>query len=306
MTDRGPLPALAELEVARDSHTRNAAAAASRSRADFRPIIQADSRSGDRLHPVDLRRPVDLSRPLRFGHRGFSAIAPENTLAAFERVLQTDAPGVELDVRLSADGIPVIHHDSDLRRTAGIPARVDALPLTELRKAPVGAWFGRGYETETLPALEDLFELAGRRLYYDIELKEERPLNKALCLAVGRLIHGHGLQGHVLVSSFNPFVLAQFGRHFPSVPRAAIYSHHKEVPRPLRGGLGNRIASTSFSKPHFQMILPAAAHPDTASRHRPVLAWTVNDPSQATELAAAGVWGYCTDDPESVRPSSAR
>ncbi|NCN05203.1 MAG: glycerophosphodiester phosphodiesterase [Spirochaetales bacterium] len=240
---------------------------------------------------------VDLSIPLRFGHRGYSAQAPENTLAAFEALLATDTPGVELDVQMTHDGELVIHHDWTLQRTAGWPQKISESMWSEISSAPVGQWFGKEFANQTLPRLKDLFDLGGKTLYYDIEIKEQKYFNHQLCRALATLIADRGLQDHVLVSSFNPFVLRQFSLVSPSLPRATIYSAHEDVPPILRRGLGRYIAGTPILKPHIPLALEYLGH-KTKNRHRPlVMSWTVNTKKEAQDLANQGAWALIGDDP---------
>src|SRR4029078_199504 len=83
-------------------------------------------------------------RPLILGHRGASAVAPENTLAAFSRAIQDGAEGIAVDVRLSRDGVPVVIQDASLRRTALIDKLVSDLTVEELKHIDVGIWFAGG------------------------------------------------------------------------------------------------------------------------------------------------------------------
>src|SRR5258708_24500986 len=81
------------------------------------------------------------SRPLVFAHRGASALAPENTLAAFDAGLTHGADGLELDVRLSRDGVAVVHHDATLERTTNLRGRIDEHTAAELARADAAARF---------------------------------------------------------------------------------------------------------------------------------------------------------------------
>src|SRR6266550_1324398 len=81
--------------------------------------------------------------PLIVGHRGASAVAPENTLAAFSRAIADGAEGIEFDVRLSRDGVPMVIHDASLRRTASIDSLVSDLSSEELLEIDVGSWFAQ-------------------------------------------------------------------------------------------------------------------------------------------------------------------
>ena len=87
-----------------------------------------------------------MREPLLIGHRGASAIAPENTIAAFQAAIVAGADGIESDVRLSSDGVPVIIHDDTLSRTHGLRRRVAEMTAGELKSVAV-------------PSLRDLFEL---------------------------------------------------------------------------------------------------------------------------------------------------
>ena len=103
---------------------------------------------------------------LIIAHRGASAEAPENTLAAFRRAIELGADGVEFDVRLAADGVPVVIHDATLKRTAGIDRRVADITSAELARLDVGSWFNRhhghladeAYALERIPTLERVLD----------------------------------------------------------------------------------------------------------------------------------------------------
>ena len=93
-------------------------------------------------------------------HRGFSSRAPENTFAAFDLALQEGFDHFELDVRLTADGVPVVIHDATLERTTDGSGPVAAVMLEELERLDAGSWFrgGRSYRGERVPALATLFD----------------------------------------------------------------------------------------------------------------------------------------------------
>ena len=87
----------------------------------------------------------EFTPPLVIAHRGASFDAPENTLAAFERALADGADGLEFDVRLAADGVPVVIHDATLRRTAGRQVSIASLSSSALASVEVGSWFNRRF-----------------------------------------------------------------------------------------------------------------------------------------------------------------
>src|SRR6201999_3863999 len=101
-----------------------------------------------------------VSTPLIIAHRGASAVAPENTIAAFEAAIAAGADGIEFDVRLSREGVPVVIHDQTLQRTHGIRRRVGDMTLNELTKLEV-------------PSARQLFELCeSNKLILYLEMKD--------------------------------------------------------------------------------------------------------------------------------------
>ncbi len=114
--------------------------------------------------------------PLVVAHRGGSAVAPENTLAAIRRAVADGADAVEVDVLPSRDGHLVVHHDERLTRTAGLDQVLWDLELNELRALDVGKWFGPEFAGERMPTLEDVAAAlpAGMRLVADFKHGEER------------------------------------------------------------------------------------------------------------------------------------
>jgi len=142
-------------------------------------------------------------RPLRLAHRGDSRRAPENSLAAFVAALAVPAcDGLEFDVRLSADGVPVICHDDTLDRVQGRPERVDALTAADLGAIDV-------------PTFAAVLNTVGPRPFLDVELKDDPgpAAIEVLTAARGRILE------RAVVSSFDPAALERVGRSRPSWPR---------------------------------------------------------------------------------------
>ncbi len=97
-------------------------------------------------------------------HRGFSSIAPENTIAAFTAAIEHQADSIEFDVQLSADGIPVIIHDTTLQRTTGITGKVKELNLAQLKQLDAGLWFDQKFAQETIPTLTETLSYLNQKL----------------------------------------------------------------------------------------------------------------------------------------------
>ena len=128
------------------------------------------------------------SRPLILGHRGASAYAPENTLAAFRLAREQGADGIELDAKLSADGFVVVMHDTTVDRTTNGTGKVSALTYYELRQLDAGSWYNQKYRGEPIPTLEDVFSAVGRDLLVNVELTNYTTLADALPEKVAALV----------------------------------------------------------------------------------------------------------------------
>jgi glycerophosphoryl diester phosphodiesterase len=105
------------------------------------------------------------------GHRGASATAPENTLAAFRGAVQAGCDLVELDVLLTRDEELVVFHDEKLGRTTDRPGRVAAMTLEELRACDAGCWFGDHFRGEKVPTLREALDALEHRVVPMIEIK---------------------------------------------------------------------------------------------------------------------------------------
>ena len=109
--------------------------------------------------------------PLIMAHRGYSARAPENTLPAFEKAIEAGCTAAELDVQMTKDGVIVVLHDSNLRRTAGVDKNIWDVTYDEIKDLDNGSFFSREYAGVTIPTLDQVLKLCKDRLYLNIEIK---------------------------------------------------------------------------------------------------------------------------------------
>ena len=244
-------------------------------------------------------------RPLLFGHRGFSAAAPENTLAAFRLLVDRGIPGAELDVQLSRDRRLVVLHDFSLLRTTGCAAQVRESELSAIRALDAGSWFSPRFRAERIPLLEEVFEACGERLYYDIELKWDRKEANGLEQELLACIRRHGLQARCLLSSFNPYCVRRLRSLAPEMPAAHIWANNRALPFLLRHGEASLVFPTPFIKPAADRITPlrALAYRLLGSR---MLAWTVDEEEEAFRLLRLGVRGLISNDPVRLRDALQR
>jgi glycerophosphoryl diester phosphodiesterase len=228
--------------------------------------------------------------PLIIGHRGASAHAAENTLAAFRRARADGADGVELDVRPCATGEPVVFHDDDLSRLAGRPERVADLSWAALREVRLAGG-------EPIPLLAEVLDDLGP-LLVNVEIKAARAIEPRVARmipAVARLVRG---DARALVSSFNPFALAQLRLGARAVPTALLFG--SEQSRPLREGWARRLLRPSAVHPEH-VLCDAARVAGWHGEGRTVHVWTVDGEETVRRVAGWGVDGIITNDPARTR-----
>lgn len=230
---------------------------------------------------------LTATRPLIIGHRGASADAPENTLAAFALALEQNADGIEFDVQLSRDGVPVIMHDDTVDRTTNGAGRVSDLTLAELRQLTIAG-------DQSIPTLDELFEMFGRRTLYNIELKGLKINDGGLSAAVANAIENHQVAECALISSFSPFFVRAARRH---LPRSVPVAHLRERPSTR---IFHRFVHAEADHPLHTLVNEELME---WARRRGVRvnAWTVDDPIEAQRLIRLGVHGIITNRPGALR-----
>jgi glycerophosphoryl diester phosphodiesterase len=225
--------------------------------------------------------------PLIIGHRGASAAMPENTLAAFALAAEQGADGVELDVRLAADGKVVVIHDDTVDRTTNGQGRVRDLTAAALQALDAG-------EGQTIPTLDDVFLAFGPSLLYNVELKDFGLGDGGLAVAVADRIAAYHLENQVVVSSFNPLAVRRARRQLPRTTMVGML--WERGPRWLRH-LGIRAEA---DHPHFSLVDDQYLAWVRARQLR-IHVWTVDDPGAARRLASLGIHAIITNTPQEIR-----
>lgn len=235
-----------------------------------------------------------LPQPVIFAHRGASAHAPENTLAAFELALAQHAEGIELDVKLTADGQVVVIHDATVNRTTGSHGRVKDLSLAQLQSLDAGSFFSEKYRGEKIPTLEEVFETVGKRAFINVELTNYNTPRDQLVETVCMLVKKFGLQKRVIFSSFLASNLSKARAYLPGVPRGLLAFH---------GLLGAWARSFGFAFGRYHALHPNLKDvtPEQVQRvhrlQRRIHVWTVNAAEDMRRLFGWGVDAIITDDP---------
>ncbi len=261
--------------------------------------------------------PVSDSFPLIIGHRGASASAPENTLAAFEQALADGADGIEFDVRLARDGVPVVIHDATLERTGLRQGAIAALSSSELREVDAGTWFNRkfparaleNFSQERVPTLAQVLELVGgsaRALY--VEMKFEDNADCApLAFEVVREIRQHGLTLSVIVESFKLDAIKEVKRIAPDIRTAALFDRSLSRPflstrRIIESALGVGADELALHRSLVRRSLVEEAR----WRGMRALVWTADNPLWVRRAFERGLCAIITNQPARMCVARAR
>jgi len=251
--------------------------------------------------------------PLLLGHRGASAVAPENTLAAFSRAILDGADGIEFDVRLSRDGVPVVIHDAGLWRTAGIDAQVGDLTSKQLQTIDVGSWFKRAstgnrghslepsYAGETIPTLAQVFELfKSNNGYLYVEMKSDSGEGADLAAAVVKSVREAANATRVVVESFDLTAITEIKRIDSGIRTAALFE--PRLSRPIstvrRLKMVDVAENTGAEEIAIHYTLACASVVKKAQeRGLETVVWTVDDPKWINRARGLGVKALISNDP---------
>jgi glycerophosphoryl diester phosphodiesterase len=232
------------------------------------------------------------SLPRLIAHRGAATHGPENTLAAMREGAQRGARWVEFDVRLSGDGIPVIHHDETLDRTTNGAGEVRSKTLQALQALDAGSWFDPAFKGEPVPSLEEMLALCrSLNLGMNVEIKPSPGQEAETTLEALRCLERSGRTDDILISSFKADSLAAARDAAPEIPRGMLYG---ALPIDWRA----QVQDLGCSSIHpSQRLLDGPESVDAfQSAGLLVLVYTVNDRRRADELLSWGADAIITDD----------
>jgi len=218
-------------------------------------------------------------------------------MAAFQRACAEGAPAIELDVRTCADGRAVVFHDASLRRMTRDRdlRRIEEVPFEDLRKVDIGG--------APVPELAEVLAWARQEgVAVNVEMKHDVPSRSRLARETMRVAREAGAD--VLVSSFDPLLLAIAALLAPSVPRALLVHEGQ--------GLAADLLQEAARPPWVRALHVERTQADPgavaryARRGLRVGAWTVNDPREASDLVSRGVASIITDSPGEVLAALSR
>ncbi len=243
----------------------------------------------------------DWPYPYWIAHRGAGKLAPENTLAAFRVGASHGYRAFECDVKLSADGVPFLLHDSTLDRTTPEHGVAGRRPWSELSRIDAGGWHSRAFAGEPLPSLASIARFVVRNgLALNIEIKPtpgtEDETGRVVALEAERL--WAGLAATPLLSSFEPAALAAAQRAAPALRRGLLLDSLHDGWFDAARSLGCSAVITAYP------LMDAAVVRKLHAAGLRALVYTVNDPAAAHWLAANGVDGIITDAVDRFAPSA--
>jgi len=244
-------------------------------------------------------------RPLVIAHRGYSAIAPENTTASFERALASGADMIELDYHHSKDGALVVLHDNTLDRTTdatnrwgGSKLKVSDYALPQLRELQAGLWFKPPHPGVALPTLDESLDVIQRG---SVTLIERKAGDAAACV---KLLAERGLMNQVIVQAFDWDYLRDY-RKLDSQqvlgalgpPSTRNGKKLTDAEKPLSPAWLDEIKSVGAQAAVWNKQVDAAAVKAAHERGLKVWVYTINEEALARQFLRLGVDGIITDNP---------
>jgi glycerophosphoryl diester phosphodiesterase len=245
----------------------------------------------------------------RVAHRGYSAVAPENTLPALAAGVLAGATFIEFDVRTSADGVPVVIHDRTVDRTTDGTGAVWELTFDQIRALDAGSWFSPAYAGLTVPLLGEVLNLLAPHATppdvldpeagvvpnvagpVELLLEIKPPAGTEQIEAILAQVDERGLLSRTVVQSFDPDVVRLAGDVAPEVRRGLLRHGFDDDQVTVAKELG-----LDFCNPSLVAVLAGPATvADLRDHGIGVMPWTANDPQQWPALVDAGVAGLITD-----------
>ncbi len=247
--------------------------------------------------------PTNLLGVEIIGHRGASADAPENTLAAMNLAWEQGADAVELDLWLSKDGKLIVFHDADTKRFESVSRPITSLTLGEARKIDVGSWKSAKFKGEPIPTLESILATIpkGRRIV--LELKDGPHLVPELT----RVLRASGVpERQLVVISFKYDSLVASKKDWPKVEHYFLMDYKQDANTktfPELKPLLARARSAGFDglNLNFKWPITKAFAAEVKAAGLKLFVWTVDDVSVAQRLKDAGVDGLTTNQPKWLR-----
>ncbi len=227
------------------------------------------------------------------GHRGAMGYRPENTMASFLKALTLGADGIEFDVHLTKDHVPVVIHDERVDRTTDAIGEIKDYTFAQLKKLNAGTWFSREYYKERIPSLEEVLNLPVKEDFiFNIELKAGSFYYPGIEEIVLKCIERVGVKSQVVVSSFDHQSLVDIKKIDPSIKTGVLVCSKMFEP-------WNYVKSINadYYHPDFRSIEPNNVKGLKTHKYG-INVYTVNNESVMRAMIHAQVEGIITNYPD--------
>jgi len=238
--------------------------------------------------------PVNL--PKITAHRGASGSAPENTLAAIRLAARQGAEWIEVDVNISSDGVPVLHHDDDIKRCSNGHGLVIEHTAEFLESLDSGSWFNAGFAGEKIATLDECLDLALElSLSINLEIKPSSGWEIPTTDQIAALLSSRASLPKIVISSFSHIALQRAREKVPEIPRSSLFL----VAPPDWQSFTSEIEASNIHL-HSNSLLDATAVQSFHHQGLGVYCYTVDEIDEAKALFAIGVNGVFTNYPEKL------
>ena len=253
----------------------------------LRQIVDMGIASADEAEPAE-NAEVSANIPFIVAHRGYSSVFPENTLASFAGALDIGVDYIELDVQLSRDGQVIVMHDDSLKRTTGVDGSPTEFTVEELAGLDAGSWFDASFAGEKIPTLEEALNLIrDTECGVYLELKDIGE-TEGFVESVLEVAEKCGMTQRCLFASFQYDYLARLKELDGNL--ATLYNTSS----------GKTSLPEEFPADYYGLNLDTIRQETVKAIHeagKQAFVWTVNTPSQMTNVQAMGIDGIVTNDP---------
>jgi len=232
---------------------------------------------------------------LNIAHRGASAFAPENTMAAFEKAIELGADVIELDLHLTRDGELVVIHDDTLDRTTDGRGSVHGRSLQELRRLDAGRWFEEGFAGQRIPTLAEVLDCFAGKVPLALEVKAGSTFFPGIEERVVAALRQRSAIEQAAIASFDHFALRRLKEIEPTLRTAALLVGRPVAMSALAGACAAdamALEASLVTKTEIEACRAAGLQ---------IVVWVVNDPAQMRHFIRLGVDGIITDRPDLLR-----
>jgi glycerophosphoryl diester phosphodiesterase len=232
---------------------------------------------------------------LNIAHRGASAYAPENTMAAFEKAVELGADVLELDLHLTWDNELVAIHDDSLERTTDGRGPVNERSLKELKRLDAGVWFGQDFAGQRIPTLSEVLDRFAGKVPLALEVKAGSTFFPGIEEEVVSILRRHSAIEQTAVASFDHYALERLKEIEPTLRTAALLVGRPVSLSAIAGpGRADAIAleASLVTKTEVEACRAAGLQ---------LVVWVVNEPAQMRYFIDLGVDGIITDRPDLLR-----